>query len=214
MPIIVEETAKTLFKGGKLPARPNLFLESWFWTDAWCNLYRGCEHACVYCDGFSDYYHVDHDFNTEIHVKMNAPELLEEEIRSSGFYPLGAKPPRNATLDKLLQMKPPPQRAPLRRRGILGLGGGVSDPYNPVEKTYRLTRTRLKVLENFCFPVHIITKSDLVLRDIDLLQAINNQTRVMVSFSFSTVDEQLKQVFEPRRTASQNFGQRAFIIGS
>lgn len=204
MVVIVEETAKTLLKGGKLPARPSLVIDSWFWTDAWCNLYRGCEHACVYCDGLSEYYHVDHDFNNEIHVKVNAPELLEEELRRSDFFPVWEKTSKSSTLDKFLNtVKPSRPVVGNRRRGFIGLGGGVSDPYCPAEKEYRLTRKCLKVLEDFRFPTYIMTKSDLVLRDLDILKEINKETRVMVSFSFSTVDEEIKRVFEPRSSPAQ-----------
>ncbi len=203
MVVIVEETAKTLFKGGRLPARPNITMDSWFWADAYCNLYRGCEHACVYCDGLSEYYHGPNDFNNEIHVKINAPDLLEEELRKSDFYPTGEKVTKNSTLDKFLTLKSPRQQAPERRRGFIGLGGGVSDPYCPNEKEYRLTRKCLKILDDFRFPTHIITKSDLVLRDLDLLKEINKDTRAMVSFSFSTVDEEIKRIFEPRSSPAQ-----------
>lgn len=203
MVVIVEDIAKTLFKGGKLPARPNLAMDSWFWADAYCNLYRGCEHACVYCDGLSEYYHVDQDFNNEIHVKINAPDLLEEELRRSGFYPVAEKTTKNSTLDKLLKTQPPRPQSAERRRGFIGLGGGVSDPYCPTEKEYRLTRKCLKILDDFHFPTHIITKSDLVLRDLDILKEINKETRAMVSFSFSTVDEEIKRIFEPRSSPAQ-----------
>ncbi len=203
MVVIVEDIAKTLLKGGKLPARPNLVMDSWFWADAYCNLYRGCEHACVYCDGLSEYYHVDTDFNNEIHVKINAPDLLEEELRRSDFYPTREKITKNSTLDKFLTIKPPRPQAPERRRGFIGLGGGVSDPYCPAEKDYRLTRKCLKVLDDFRFPTHIITKSDLVLRDLDILKEINKDSRAMVSFSFSTIDEEIKRVFEPRSPPAQ-----------
>ncbi len=204
MVAIVEDTAKTLLKGGRLPARPNLAMDSWFWGDAGFNIYRGCEHACVYCDGLSEYYHVDHDFNNEIHVKINAPELLEEELRRSGFYPIGEKLTKNTTLDKFLNnVKPPRSLAGDRRRGFIGLGGGVSDAYCPTEKEYRLTRKCLKILADFRFPTHIITKSDLVLRDLDILKEINKDSRAMVSFSFSTVDEEIKRIIEPRSSPAK-----------
>ncbi|HMF32544.1 MAG TPA: radical SAM protein, partial [Candidatus Lokiarchaeia archaeon] len=202
--MFVEETAKTLLKGGKLPARPQLRVDPWFWADASLNIYRGCEHACRYCDGLSEYYHVDHDFNNEIHVKVNAPDLLEQELRKSGFYPGSEQPAKSTTLDRFLGTTPKNEKkADIRRRGIICLGGGVSDSYCPGEKEYRLTRRCLEVLRDFHLPTHIITKSDLILRDLDLLQDINADTFAMVSFSFSTVDENIKRVFEPRSPSAQ-----------
>lgn len=200
----VESPARTLFKGGRLPARPNLPVDAWFWTDAYFNLYRGCEHACRYCDGLNEHYHVDHAYSEEVHVKVNAPALLERELRRSGFGPAGEPTARVTTLDEFLAPAPGdkiprvhPPRAPARRHGIIGVGGGVSDAYCPAEREYELTRQCLEVLRDFQFPVHVVTKSALVTRDLPLLKEINAQTFAMVSFSFSTVDETIQRVLEP-----------------
>ncbi|OLS13770.1 MAG: radical SAM domain-containing protein [Promethearchaeota archaeon CR_4] len=133
--------------------------------------------------------------------------MLEEELRRSDFYPAGEKTSKTMTLDKFL---PPTANVTFlrpivgeRRRGFIGLGGGVSDAYCPTEKEYRLARKCLKILADFRFPVHIITKSDLVVRDLDIQTTINKDTRAMVSFSFSTVDEEIKRVLEPRSSPVQ-----------
>ncbi len=194
----VETRARTLFKGGKVPARPNLKMDSWFWIDAYFNPYRGCEHACQYCDGLNEYYHVDHAFSDEVHVKINAPELLERELRRSGFTPLTEPTTRATTLDQFFSTgKSSTKVAPERRHGLIGPGGGVSDEYCPAEAKYEITRRCLEILRDFGFPVHIVTKSDLVLRDLDILKQIKAQTFAMVSFSLSTVDEDIKVIFEP-----------------
>ena len=147
-------------------------IESWFLTRYGMNLYRGCQHNCVYCDGRSEKYQVDGEFGEDVIVKTNAIELLRRELD-----------PRR----KLTPFK----------RGYIGVSGGVGDSYQPVEKKYELTRKTLHLLYEKKFPVHILTKSTLVKRDVDILKKINEQNRVIVSFSFSSVDNQISSVFEP-----------------
>jgi len=77
------------------------------------------------------------------------------------------------------------------------LGGGVGDSYQPVEQQYQLGRKTLELLHERNFPVHILTKSTLVKRDIDILKKINDQSRAIVSMSFSTVDDHISALFEP-----------------
>ena len=82
-----------------------------------------------------------------------------------------------------------------RVKGPIGTGS-MSDPYNPVEARYQLTRRVLEVIARFAYPVHIITKSDLVLRDVDLLQTIG-RVHATVCFSISTADDELARKIEP-----------------
>ena len=74
--------------------------------------------------------------------------------------------------------------------------GSMSDPYNPVERQYRLTRRALEIIAGCAFPVHIITKSDLVVRDVDLLAEIN-RTQAVVCFTITTADDALARIIEP-----------------
>lgn len=127
------------------------------------NLYRGCQHQCIYCDSRSDCYQLG-DF-ADIRVKVNAIELLEDAL------------PRKRVL------------------GTIGFGS-MNDTYMPVERTYKLTRRALEVVARHRFPVHIITKSDLVVRDLDLLQEIK-QVFAAVSFSITAGDDALAKVVEP-----------------
>lgn len=147
-------------------------IESWFLTYHGMNLYRGCAHNCVYCDGRSEKYQVDGEFGQDVIVKINALELLRIEL----------DPLRKRTAFK---------------KGYVGVGGGVGDSYQPVEKKYELTRKTLNLLYEKKFPVHILTKSILVKRDIDILKKINDQNRVIVSFSFSSADDKISSIFEP-----------------
>jgi len=130
------------------------------------NLYRGCQHGCIYCDSRSSCYQIA-DFS-DIEVKVNAIDLLEKELASK------------------------------KKRGTIGFGS-MNDPYMPLEKTLELSRSALEVILRYRFPVHIITKSDLVLRDIDLLGEIA-KIYCAVSFSFSTSLDAIAAKTEPGAT--------------
>lgn len=160
-----ETTAKSLLRKHKR-------IDSWFISHYGFNIYRGCEHDCVYCDGRSERYYVEGVFGREVHVKTNAPELLDKEL------------------------DPARKRKPLKKGFILP-GGGVGDSYQPAEEKYQLTRKVLQVIKKYVFPVHILTKSTLVERDFDLLQDIQQQSKTLMSFSLSSVDEKTASVFEP-----------------
>lgn len=147
-------------------------MDSWFMGRYSMNLYRGCTHNCAYCDGRAEQYQIESDFGKTVSVKINAPELLEKAL------------------------SPQRKRKPLEKSVII-LGGGVSDSYQPAEKQYELSRKALKTILKYSFSVHILTKSDLVLRDLDLITAINQQSRAIVSFSFSSVNENVSKIFEP-----------------
>ena len=148
-------------------------IDSWFISRYGMNLYSGCVHNCSYCDGRAEKYQVFGEFDRDITVKTNAIEILERELN------------------------PKKKRAPLKKCFML-LGGGVCDCYQPLEKKYQLSREVLKLLIKYDWPVHILTKSILVRRDIDLISKINSQNRSIVSFSFSTVDERLARIMEPK----------------
>ncbi len=127
------------------------------------NIYRGCQHQCIYCDSRSECYQIE-NFN-DVLVKINAIELLKKELPSK------------------------------RVKGTIGTGS-MNDPYAPVEKKYQLIRKALEIIAQYCYPVHIITKSNLVLRDLDLLLKIN-QIYAAVSFTITTTDDELAKKLEP-----------------
>ena len=136
------------------------------------NLYRGCIHNCAYCDGRSERYHVEGAFGENVAVKINAIPVLRKELHP---------------LRKRVKLKP----------GYILLGGGVGDSYQPVEEKYQLTRKTLHLLYEYNWPVHILTKSTLVTRDRDLIGKINYQNRAIVSFSFSSTDDNISRIYEP-----------------
>ncbi len=147
-------------------------IDSWFVSRYGMNLYRGCEHACVYCDGRDEKYQVNGDFGSQISVKSNAAAILRKEL------------------------DPARKRKPMKPSPII-LGGGVGDSYQPVEKDAKQSRQVLEVINDFGYPVHVLTKSPLVLRDLDLLKKINEKSQAIVSMSFSSVDPSICSVFEP-----------------
>ena len=147
-------------------------VDSWFVARYGMNLYRGCLHNCAYCDGRAEGYYVDGEFGKDIEVKINAHELLKKELD--------------------LKRK----RTPFKK-GFIMLGGGVGDSYNPLEKKYELTREILQIINEYNFPVHVLTKSTLVKRDIDILQQINQKSKAIISFSFSGIDEEICKIYEP-----------------
>ncbi|MEA4906129.1 MAG: radical SAM protein [Anaerolineaceae bacterium] len=128
------------------------------------NLYRGCQHQCIYCDSRSECYQIE-DFAHEILVKSNAIALLDQEL------------------------------ARKRQRGTIGTGS-MNDPYMPCEAHIQLTRRALQVILKHRFPVHVITKSNLVRRDADILEEIA-KVYAAVSFTITTADDALGRKLEP-----------------
>ena len=156
-----EKNAKTILHRSKVT-------DSWFVSKYGMNLYRGCEHACAYCDGRAEKYRVEGDFGRDIEVKINAPELLGKELGR------------------------------LKERGIIFVGGGVCDAYQAAERKYELTRRCLEMILLRQMPVHVLTKSALVERDLDLLERINEDgPGAIVSMSFCSVDQRVVDLFEP-----------------
>ena len=155
--MIKEIKAKQLLSHSKNP-------DPWFGIKYSMNLYRGCQHQCIYCDSRSDCYRVENF--SDIEVKINALELLSRELSSK------------------------------RVKGTVGTGA-MNDPYMPIEKKYNLTGGALEILNRFGFPVHIITKSDLVVRDIHILQDIVKRSFGLVSFTITTCNDELGKKVEP-----------------
>ena len=147
-------------------------LDSWFISRYGMNFYRGCAHNCVYCDGRAEKYNVTGEFGEDVAVKINAIDLLRKELNPAG---------RRSLLKKCYFM----------------IGGGVGDSYQPLEEKYRLTRQALNLMYEFRLPTSILTKSTLIERDLDIIKKINEKSRVIVSMSFSSVDDKISSVFEP-----------------
>lgn len=129
------------------------------------NLYRGCQHGCIYCDARSLCYQMNHPFE-DIEVKENALPLLEQALRAK------------------------------RKKCMIGTGA-MSDPYMPLEEKLQLTRGALELIHRYGFGVAIQTKSCRILRDLELLKAINDQSKAVVQMTLTTYDERLCRMVEP-----------------
>ena len=136
------------------------------------NPYRGCEHGCIYC--FARPTHAflglspGLDFETRLFAKTNAAQALERELAEPGYRP--------------------------RTIAI----GTNTDPYQPIERRYRIMRRILEVLSAANHPVGIVTKSALVLRDLDILSSMAERGLVKVALSVTTLDRKLARAMEPR----------------
>ncbi len=137
--------------------------DGWFHIKYSMNLYRGCQHQCIYCDSRSECYHIA-NFE-DILVKENAIELLRAELRK------------------------------IKEKDTIGTGS-MNDPYMPAERELELTRRALTVIKEFGFPLHIITKSDMVLRDYQLIKDIS-RVYATVSVTITTADDALSAIIEP-----------------
>jgi DNA repair photolyase len=186
-------------KAKSLLSKP-IVADSWFHVNRFLNAYRGCEHGCVYCDGMSEGYHVD-DFFTCVRIKENAPEILRRELMKDGFVSQS-----EMGVESLLSFLDKEDAARIGKQGprkqVIGVCGGVSDGYQPAERQYQVTRRNLEVLRDFGLPVFVLTKSDLVLRDLDILKEIHKQAFANVTFTITLYDEHAKQVFEPKSAST------------
>jgi DNA repair photolyase len=139
------------------------------------NPYRGCSHGCVYCFARPTHSYLGLspglDFETKLFYKENAASLLEAELRRRSYVP---------------------------KTFALGIN---TDGYQPLEKRLEVTRSVLAVLARCRHPVTIVTKSALIVRDIDLLSSLARDHLVSVSVSVTSLDNDIKRTLEPR-TAS------------
>ena len=132
------------------------------------NIYRGCIHKCYYCYAvYSHKYINSRDFFGEIFVKKNIVEVLEKELSSKNW-----------------------------NRDIINLGS-VTDSYQSAEKDYKIMPEILKLLIKYKTPMTISTKSDLILRDFDLIAKLSNIVPVRIASTITTADEKLSSLIEP-----------------
>ena len=136
------------------------------------NPYRGCEHGCIYC--FARPTHAflglspGLDFETKLFAKTDAAQALERELAEPGY-----------------------------EASTIAIGTNT-DPYQPIERRYRIMRRILEVLSATNHPVGIVTKSALVLRDLDILTSMAKRGLVKVALSVTTLDRRLARAMEPR----------------
>ena len=136
------------------------------------NPYRGCEHGCIYCYARPSHCYLGHsaglDFETKLYAKSDAAKLLEQELAHPRYKP-----------------------------DTIALGANT-DPYQPIERERRITRAVLEVLARTNHPVGIVTKSALVMRDIDILAPMAAKGLARIAVSITTLDRHVARVMEPR----------------
>jgi len=136
------------------------------------NPYRGCEHGCIYCFARPTHSYMGLsagiDFETNLYAKPNAAQLLEKELAKKNYKP-----------------------------STIALGTNT-DPYQPIEKQWKITREILEILEATDHPLTIVTKSALVLRDKDILSRMAEKGLAKVALSVTTLDRKLARTMEPR----------------
>lgn len=139
------------------------------------NPYRGCEHGCIYCYARPSHGYLNLsaglDFETRLFYKADAARLLEKELAAPGY-----------------------------RCSPITIGANT-DPYQPIEREYRVTRSIIEVLAKYRHPFSIITKGAMIERDIDLLAELARSNLVLALVSVTTLNNDLKRTLEPR-TAS------------
>lgn len=128
------------------------------------NLFRGCEHGCIYCDSRSKCYRINHQFE-DIEVKENALDLLETTLKKK------------------------------KQKVMIGTGS-MTDPYTISEKKLEYTKKTLEIIEKYGFGIAIQTKSDLILRDINLLEKINKKAKAVVQITLTTFNDDLCKKIE------------------
>ncbi len=170
--MVHEINAKTLLNKSKKR-------DDWFLGNYTLNPYAGCSMACIYCYTMGSKY--GGDYGIKVAAKSNAVPVLKKSLKNS-----------------------------IRRneRGII-IVGSAADPYPSVEKDLKLTREVLGIIKRYKFPIHILTKSKLIIRDMDILNEIKEvailpdiladklDNGVIISFSFSTLNEKLARIIEP-----------------
>jgi len=176
--------------------------DEWFLDDYSVNPYQLCEFNCIYCYIRGSKY--GRNMKTGLGVKVNAPALLEKALRS---------------------------RARKKEYGFIALSS-ATEPWMYIEEKYCVTRKCLEIIAKYRFPVHCLTKSTLIMRDVDLLKKIDETAilpsdlkpilshGVLITFSFSTLDEKIAKIFEPnapspkeRITALQKLKEEGFYVG-
>lgn len=152
--------------------------------------YQGCSHQCTYCDGRAEKYFVEGDFNTDIVVRENTVDILKKELGK------------------------------LKRKGIISIGSGTTDSYQHAEKDMMIVRESGRLISESIYPVQIITKSSLILRDIEIWETVKKRNGFILLISLVFLDDNKRKIFEPhassvdeRLSVIKEFKARGFPVG-
>jgi len=153
--------------------------DPWFLDDYSINPYKGCEFNCIYC--YTKGTHYGGTLNQPLSVKINAPQLLKKELSN---------------------------RAKKGEYGFIAVSS-ATEPWMPLEKSYQITRKCLEVIRDLKFPIHCLTKSPLILRDLDILLGIDKKailpedlkekdlSGVRITVSFCSLNQKIAKIFDP-----------------
>ena len=144
--------------------------------------YMACGHGCAYCDGRAERYWVEGEFDRDIVVRTNVADRLDHDLSR------------------------------VRERAPVAVGSGISDAYQPVEERLGLMRPAAGVLLRHRMPASVLTKSSLVVRDLDLWRGVNDAGGSILSVSLVFADDGLRRIFEPG--ASPVDGRMAAMLGN
>ena len=133
-----------------------------------CSPYHACEHGCIYCDGRAEKYYVEGEFDKDIVIRKNLAKLLRAELPG------------------------------LREKGPITIGSGVTDVYQPVEREETLMRDCLEVIGEHNNSLHLLTKSSLVQRDLDLFKQLDKKGGFTLFVSLTFFDDKNRIIFEPK----------------
>jgi DNA repair photolyase len=151
----------------KTALRRRDLVDSYFVGKFGVSPYQACAHGCTYCDGRAERYFIEGEFDRDIVVRSNIATVLERDLRGQ------------------------------RERGIVFIGSGVSDAYQPPEAEAGLMRSCARILADRALPATVLTKSRLALRDLDLWTEVNRKAGFVFMVSLMTLDDDLRRVFEP-----------------
>lgn len=135
--------------------------------------YSACQHGCVYCDGRAEKYYIDGEFDKDIVIRQNLPELLFMELPK------------------------------LKEPGFVSIGSGVSDAYQNVEKEEEIMKRCSEILVDAGHPVSLLTKSSLAMRDINAWKKVHEKNGFLLMVSLTFLDDSLRKTFEPSASPVQ-----------
>jgi len=161
------------YKEIKTAIRKHKLADHYFVSKYSFSPYMACEHGCKYCDGRAEKYYVEGDYEKDIVIRKNLPEVLERELSK------------------------------LREKGVIFIGSGISDSYQPVEKDEKLMQKCAEILSQSDFTVTVLTKSSLIMRDLDIWKKVHQKNGFVLMISLTFLDDELRKIFEPGASSVQ-----------
>jgi len=155
---------KSAIKKQKLP-------DSYFVRKYTFSPYMACEHGCVYCDGRAERYYVEGDYERDIVIRKNLPQILEKEIST------------------------------LREKGSIFVGSGITDAYQPVEKEENIMKQCAEIIAKSNLSAAVLTKSSIIERDLDIWKAVNEKSGFTLMMSLTFSDDKFRKIFEPNASS-------------